>query len=146
MFKCEISRRVCRDGLGQGQYMSTVLQLVYEKTLPTATPILFGNFSASTDLHSARQKVPNKFIRTIVLKLRYVQMSGDVRANWLSNYLANPALYEGKIKIGDEIVAAIDANPKLAKTIQNILNDVIFGAKTPARAAERLQSTMRSAS
>ena len=34
--------------------------------------------------------------------LRYVQMSGDVRANWLSNYLANPVLFEGKIKIGDE--------------------------------------------
>ena len=60
MFKCECSRRVCRDGPGQGQYTSTVLQPLYEKTLPTATPILFGNFSASTDTGSARQKVPNK--------------------------------------------------------------------------------------
>ena len=46
------------------------------------------------------------------------------------------------IKIGDEIVAAIDRNPKLAKTIQNIINDVIFGAKTPAKAAERLQTVL----
>jgi len=46
------------------------------------------------------------------------------------------------IKIGDEIVAAIDGNPKLAKTIQNIINDVIFGAKTPAKAAERLQTVL----
>ena len=62
--------------------------------------------------------------------------------------IENLYLFKAKqeIKVGDEIVAAIDANPKLAKTIQNILNDVIFGAKTPARAAERLQSTMRSAS
>ena len=46
------------------------------------------------------------------------------------------------IKIGDEIVSAIDANPKLDKAIQNTINDVIFGAKTPAKAAERLQTVL----
>ena len=58
--------------------------------------------------------------------------------------IENLYLFKGKeeIKIGDEIVAAIDADPQLAKTIQNIINDVIFGAKTPARAAERLQTVM----
>ena len=62
--------------------------------------------------------------------------------------IENLYLFKAKqeIKVGDEIVAAIDANPKLAKTIQNILNDVIFGAKTPAKGAERLQTTMRPAS
>ena len=58
--------------------------------------------------------------------------------------IENLYLFKGKeeIKVGDEIVAAIDADPQLAKTIQNIINDVIFGAKTPARAAERLQTVM----
>ena len=58
--------------------------------------------------------------------------------------IENLYLFKSKeeIKVGDEIVAAIDADPQLAKTIQNIINDVIFGAKTPARAAERLQTVM----
>ena len=58
--------------------------------------------------------------------------------------IENLYIFKGKeeIKVGDEIVAAIDASPKLAKTIQNIINDVIFGAKTPARAAERLQTVL----
>ena len=53
-------------------------------------------------------------------------------------------IFKGKqeIKIGDEIVAAIDGNPRLAKSIQNIINDVIFGVKTPAKAAERLQTML----
>ena len=77
-----------------------------------------------------------------------------------TNYPVNPAaatiinrqipgieklyIFKGKqeIKIGDEIVAAIDGNPRLAKTIQNTINDVIFGAKTPAKAAERLQTVL----
>ena len=46
------------------------------------------------------------------------------------------------IKIGDEIVGAINANPKLAKAVQNTINDVIFGAKTPTKAAERLQTVL----
>ena len=58
--------------------------------------------------------------------------------------IENLYIFKGKqdIKIGDEIVAAIDGNPRLAKTIQNIINDVIFGAKTPAKAAERLQTVL----
>jgi len=62
--------------------------------------------------------------------------------------IKNLYIYTGKeeIKIGDEIVAAIDSNPKLAKSIQNILNDVIFGAKTPAKGAKRLQTVLRSSS
>ena len=58
--------------------------------------------------------------------------------------IENLYIFKGnqEIKIGDEIVAAIDRNPRLAKTIQNIINDVIFGAKTPAKAAERLQTAL----
>ena len=58
--------------------------------------------------------------------------------------IENLYIFKGnqEIKIGDEIVAAIDGNPRLAKTIQNIINDVIFGAKTPAKAAERLQTAL----
>ena len=58
--------------------------------------------------------------------------------------IENLYIFKGKqeIKIGDEIVAAIDGNPRLAKTIQNIINDVIFGAKTPTKAAERLQTVL----
>ena len=59
--------------------------------------------------------------------------------------IENLYLFKAKqeIKVGDEIVAAIDANPKLAKTIQNILNEVIFQAITPARASEKIQAIMR---
>ena len=59
--------------------------------------------------------------------------------------IENLYLFKAKeeIQIGDEIVAAIDANPKLAKTIQNILNEVIFQAITPARASEKIQAMMR---
>ena len=62
--------------------------------------------------------------------------------------IKNLYIFTGKedIKVGDEIVAAIDSNPKLAKTIQNIINDVIFGAKTPANAAKQLQTVLRSSS
>ena len=58
--------------------------------------------------------------------------------------IENLYIFKGKqeIKIGDEIVAAIDGNPRLAKSIQNIINDVIFGVKTPAKAAERLQTML----
>ena len=58
--------------------------------------------------------------------------------------IENLYIFKGnqEIKIGDEIVAAIDRNPRLAKTIQNIINDVIFGAKTPAKAAERLRTAL----
>ena len=58
--------------------------------------------------------------------------------------IENLYIFKGKqeIKVGDEIIAAIDGNPRVAKTIQNIINDVIFGAKTPAKAAERLQTVL----
>ena len=62
--------------------------------------------------------------------------------------IENLYLFKGKeeIQIGDEIVGAIDSRPKLARAIQQILNDVIFGAKTPAKAAERLQTILSQSS
>jgi ABC-type glycerol-3-phosphate transport system substrate-binding protein len=59
--------------------------------------------------------------------------------------IENLYLFKNKeeVQIGDEIVAAIDANQSLAKTIQNLINEVIFGSKTPMEAADLLQTVMK---
>ena len=43
--------------------MNTVLQCFYEKTLPTATRILFGNFSAST----RRNRVGTAYVMMLMI-------------------------------------------------------------------------------
>ena len=106
---------------------------------------------------SARQRQTAEELMQFIVQ-PWAQKTWSLR--YRTNYPVNPAaatiinrqipgienlyIFKGKqdIKIGDEIVAAIDGNPRLAKTIQNIINDVIFGAKTPAKAAERLQTVL----
>ena len=107
---------------------------------------------------SARQRQTAQELMEFIVQ-PWAQKTWALR--YRTNYPVNPAaatiinrqipgienlyLFKAKqeIKVGDEIVAAIDANPKLAKTIQNILNEVIFQAITPARASEKIQAIMR---
>ena len=106
---------------------------------------------------SARQRQTAEELMQFIVQ-PWAQKTWSLR--YRSNYPVNPAaatiinrqipgienlyIFKSKqdIKIGDEIVGAINANPKLAKAIQNTINDVIFGAKTPAKAAERLQTVL----
>ena len=106
---------------------------------------------------SPRQRQTAKELMQFIVQ-PWAQKTWSLR--YRTNYPVNPAaatiinrqipgienlyIFKSKqdIKIGDEIVSAIDANPKLDKAIQNTINDVIFGAKTPAKAAERLQTVL----
>ena len=110
---------------------------------------------------SARQRDTAEELMQFIVQ-PWAQKTWSLR--YRTNYPVNPAaatiinrqipgienlyLFKGKeeIQIGDEIVGAIDAQPKLARAIQQILNDVIFGAKTPAKAAERLQTVLSQSS
>ena len=110
---------------------------------------------------SARQRQTAEELMQFIVQ-PWAQKTWSLR--YRTNYPVNPAaatiinrqipgienlyLFKGKeeIQIGDEIVGAIDAQPKLARAIQQILNDVIFGAKTPAKAAERLQTVLSQSS
>ena len=110
---------------------------------------------------SARQRDTAEELMQFIVQ-PWAQKTWSLR--YRTNYPVNPAaatiinrqipgienlyLFKGKeeIQIGDEIVGAIDSRPKLARAIQQILNDVIFGAKTPAKAAERLQTILSQSS
>lgn len=50
------------------------------------------------------------------------------------------------ILIGDEIMASLDANPKLNEGLQDIINDVIFGTESPAQAAGKIHQLLKQAS
>ena len=106
---------------------------------------------------SARQRQTAEELMQFIVQ-PWAQKTWSLR--YRTNYPVNPAaatiinrqipgienlyIFKSKqdIKIGDEIVGAINANPKLAKAVQNTINDVIFGAKTPTKAAERLQTVL----
>ena len=46
------------------------------------------------------------------------------------------------ILVGDEIVAALDADAALTNAFQEVLNDVIFGTEPPAKAAAKLHTLL----
>jgi len=50
------------------------------------------------------------------------------------------------VRIGDEIRAALNQNPKLERAMQFTLNDVIFGTETPSQAATTLNNKLGPAS
>jgi ABC-type glycerol-3-phosphate transport system substrate-binding protein len=121
--------------------------------LGPATPISKLQVWALGRNSSARQRHTAEELMQFIVQ-PWAQKTWSLR--YRTNYPVNPAaatiinrqipgienlyLFKAKqeLRIGDEIVAAIDSNPRLAKAIQHIVNDVIFGSKTPVKAAERL--------
>jgi hypothetical protein len=125
--------------------------------LGPATPISKLQVWALGRNSSARQRHTAEELMQFIVQ-PWAQKTWSLR--YRTNYPVNPAaatiinrqipgienlyLFKAKqeLRIGDEIVAAIDSNPRLAKAIQHIVNDVIFGSKTPVKAAERLQTVL----